>query len=128
MRSLALPLLIALSACAPDAAPPACVQMCAAAADLYGGCLDEWGAGWPDAGYADRADFLGACETWGWEMALLERDAVQGGDTAAEGTLARTCVDRRSAFQADTATCETYTGIDWQAPPWSSPAEDPGSD
>jgi hypothetical protein len=118
VRPLALPLLIALSACAPDAAPPACVQMCAAAADLYGGCLEEWGVGWSDAGYAGRGDFLGACETWGWEMALLEQDAVQAGDADAEGALARTCGERRAAFLAEDATCETYTGIDWQATPW----------
>ena len=123
-----LPLLLtALAACAPDGAPPACVRMCVKAAALYGGCLDDWGADWPAAGYADEADFIGACETWAWEMSLLEADAVERGDTGAAGSLVGTCDDRGAAFSAPDATCDAYTGTDWNARPWEPAPPDTGS-
>jgi hypothetical protein len=82
--------------------PPACAQMCQAAADLYGGCLEGWGADWSAAGYVDQADFLDACETWVWEQQLLEtRD------------LPATCADRTRRYSAPAATCEEYTEDSW---------------
>lgn len=117
-------LLLALTGCAPDPAPPACVQMCAEAAVLYGGCLEEWGAGWEAAGYADQQDFLGACETWAWQMGLLEEDAVQAGEAGAAGATLRACRTRATAFADPAATCETYTGIDWNTPPWDAAPAD----
>lgn len=118
MPRLAPLLLTVLAACASDEAPPACVEMCTAAAGLYGGCLSDWGAGWEAAGYTDEDDFLGACETWAWEMSLLEADAVARGDGGAAGALVQTCRARRDAFSAPDATCEAYTSIDWNARPW----------
>jgi len=118
MQHLTVLVLSTLAACAPDEAPPACVSMCEAAATLYGGCLTDWGANWEAAGYADERDFLGACETWAWEMSLLEGDAVEQGDPTAEGSLVRTCRERADAFSEADATCDAYTGIDWNARPW----------
>ena len=127
MRRLAPLLLTALAACASDEAPPACVSMCGAAAALYGGCLSDWGADWEAAGYVDEDDFLVACETWAWEMSLLETDASQRGAAGAAGALVRTCRARREAFAAPDATCDAYTGVDWNARPWEPEQVDTGS-
>jgi len=97
-------------ACAP--APDPCAAMCDGAASLYGGCLGEWGADWPAAGYADEADFLDACATWAFQMRALEVDAGRTGDVDAE------CAAREATFAADDATCEDYTTLDWNSPPW----------
>jgi hypothetical protein len=102
-------LLALLAACAE---PDACTPMCAAAGQLYGGCLQDWGADWEAAAYADEADFLDACDTWAWEMHQLERDAGRTGATDAA------CAEREAALTADDATCESFTGIDWHTPPW----------
>ncbi|MEC7947359.1 MAG: hypothetical protein VX265_07295 [Myxococcota bacterium] len=124
MQRIVFILCVPLSACVSDAAPPACVAMCEAAAALYGDCLTDWGADWSAAGYADEEDFLGACETWGWEMSLLEADAVDRGTEAARGSVARTCRSRRAAFADPDASCDAYTGTDWNARPWDDTAED----
>lgn len=109
--------LLLLLACAPQT-PPACEAMCASAAALYGGCLADWGADWSAAGYDDEADFLDACATWGWELAVLEQDAVKRGALEATGPAADLCALRDDAFSADDATCATYTETDWGALPW----------
>jgi hypothetical protein len=122
------PLLLLLSAgCASDEAPPACVEMCVAAAGLYGACLSDWGADWEAAGYADEDDFLGACETWAWEMSLLEIDAVERGEADASGSLVQTCEARESAFKEEDASCDAYTEVDWNARPWDPVSTGPES-
>ena len=99
-----------LPACGPDQPDP-CVPMCAAAARLYGECLDEWGAEWTDAGYRDQADFVDACDTWAWSARLLEDDA---GET---GRVDATCRTRSKAFSG--GTCDDFTAVDWSRMPWS---------
>ena len=99
-------------------APAACADMCRAAASLYGDCRADDGLDWPAAGYTDAADHQDRCETWAWEMAVLEDDAVARGDTEAEGATARVCAARRDALSADTATCSDYTDMDWNTTPW----------
>jgi hypothetical protein len=97
--------------------PDPCVQMCASAEDLYGGCLDDWDVGWTAAGYADGDDFVDTCETWSWEMRHLERDARRRG-VAERGALDQTCTARDARFSADDATCDDFTDVDWSQTPW----------
>ena len=119
-RPSPLLLLLGVSCGMPPAeAPPACAERCDAAGVLYGGCLEAWGVDWSAAGYADEAQFRNSCETWGWEMAHLEADAVEQGTLSAPGWLAQTCQDRRDAFAAEDAACSTYTDIAWNDVPWS---------
>ena len=113
---LLLPL---LTACAGTDVPAACADMCQAGAALYRDCLDDWGATWADAGYAHRGDFVEACETWSWEMGLLEEDAVARGEDHAAGATVEACSDRAAAMEAPEATCEAWTGVDWTTPPWT---------
>lgn len=103
-------MLLLLLACAE--APDPCAEMCEAAASLYGGCLSGWGADWSAAGYADEADYLDACGTWAWELRALEADAGRSGQVDA------LCAERDAQLTADDATCETYTTMDWNTPPW----------
>ncbi len=105
-------------ACDPTPEPDPCAEMCEAAAVLYGGCLRDWGAGWEAAGYDDEADFLDACNTWAWELRLLEEDAVERGVIEETGQIDGICLARRDAFTAEDATCSTYTSIDWNDVPW----------
>jgi hypothetical protein len=98
--------------------PDPCADMCMAAAELYGGCLTDWGAGWEAAGYTDEEDFLDACSTWAWELRILEQDAVDQGLIDQTGQVDATCAERQAAFVADEATCSTYTSIDWNDAPW----------
>lgn len=107
-------MLLLLLACAVEA-PPACDAMCSSAAELYGGCLEDWGVGWEAAGYADEDDFLNSCSTWAWEMQVLEEDAVERGE-AAGGEVAATCRERTALLEAEDATCKTYTELEWEAP------------
>lgn len=111
--------LLAIVACAEP--PDRCVPMCAAAMELYGGCLDAWGVDWTSAGYDDDAHFLDSCETWAWTTRLLEEDA---GET---GQIDAICSERQALF-AD-GECADFTEVDWSALPWQ-PAEsdDSGSE
>lgn len=120
-RLRAFLLLVGQVACGPAPADP-CLPMCAAAAALYGRCLDEAGADWAQAGFEDADDFTDSCETWAWEMRRLEADAVDRGHTAAQGALDAACADRDAAMRAVDATCAAYTGIDWSEPPWEGGA------
>ena len=117
-------LLLTLVACQPQT-PAACTSMCASAADLYGGCLEGWGVDWTAAGFDDEAAFVDSCETWAWEMTLLEQDAVERGEIDEGGWLAPVCRERDAAFGAPDATCDAYTSIDWNDTPWQAP-EDTG--
>ena len=110
-------MLLFLAACAVEA-PKACDPMCSSAAELYGGCLEDWGVGWEGAGYEDREDFVDACDTWAWEMHVLEEDAVDRGVASDVGAVDAACEDRDAAMRAPDATCDAYTGVDWNEPPW----------
>ena len=113
MRCVA-PILL-LSACAGVEAPAPCTLFCQSAADLYERCLDEWGLGWSEAGYEDEAAYLHSCQTWTWEQAQFEADALGQGEEV-EGRLHQSCVDNTLLFSASNATCATYTDFDWSRP------------
>jgi hypothetical protein len=110
---LSLSLSVLLSCAGP---PDPCTEMCAAAAELYGGCLTDWGVDWAAAGYADVDAFTEACETWAWEQRLLEEDAIDRGRAEAEGRTDAACEERETAFRAEDAECTAYTELDWQGP------------
>ena len=115
-RALPLGIAILLAGCG-EQDPDPCVEMCQAAADLYGGCLEGWGLDWTAAGYDDEADYLGSCETWGWEMRALEAQAIRDGDAEA-GAVDGICVERTALLSAEDAECSAYTDIDWNTAPW----------
>ena len=90
--------------------PDPCVPMCAAAAELYGGCLEGWGTDWTAAGYDDKADFLDACDTWAWTSRELEAEADKEGAVDAE------CRSRQDTLEG--GTCDDFTALDWSGVPW----------
>ncbi|HCH65195.1 MAG TPA: hypothetical protein DFR83_20490 [Deltaproteobacteria bacterium] len=104
-HSLSLFLLIGCST-----PPDPCDPMCEAAANLYGGCLEDWGAEWTSAGYDDEAHFLESCQTWAWSTRLLEADAEESGQINA------VCRERQALFTD--GTCTDFTSLDWSALPW----------
>ncbi len=93
-----------LWACAEDP----CAPMCDAAATAWGACLAERDAAWPDAGWADEADFLDGCGTWAWAQRKLARDA---GDVDVDAI----CTDRTSTISAAADPCDV-TRLDWDGP------------
>ena len=86
--------------------PEVCIDMCAAAAELYGSCLDGWGVSWVEAGFESEGSFLGSCETWSWEQSILTEDL-----SVVEGV----CSERLDQFEAgiEAGDCTAYTGVDW---------------
>lgn len=116
-----LPVLV-LGCAQPD---PSCDAMCEAAASLYGACLEDWGVSWEAAGFVDEVDFVGRCETWAWEMHLLEDAAVDRGDLDKAGIVDETCATREVALSAEDATCAAYTDIDWSTVPWDPEPDAP---
>jgi hypothetical protein len=118
-------MLLLLLACSQTEQPPACDRMCDAAAALYGGCLTDWGADWSAAGYADEEAFVGSCSTWGWQMALLQEDAIERGAWTDRRWLSETCDARAAAFSAEEASCSSYTEVEWNNVPWAP--DDTGS-
>jgi hypothetical protein len=108
-------LLLILLACAAE--PDPCPEMCRAGAALYGGCLEGWGLDWSAAGYEDEEDFLEVCETWSWEMRLLEEAA------GAAGSVDATCEQRADLFNG--GECEDFTGVDWGAFTWELDSGEP---
>ena len=106
-------LLLLLACAAHPEAPPDCAQMCGSAEALYGTCLSDWGLGWDAAGYADGQDFVASCETWVWELAVLEEEAVRQGDAGAAGRTQDFCQERFDQLSADEATCAAYTEQEW---------------
>jgi hypothetical protein len=112
-------LLLWLVGCQQAESPAACDQMCASAAALYGGCLEDWGVDWSAAGYDGEDGFSGSCETWGWEMSLLQEDAIARGVWEESGWLSSVCTERRDALSDEEATCAAYTDIEWNDIPWS---------
>ena len=109
-------LLLALLAC--DEAPDPCVDMCAQAAAVQCGCLDAWESDWSDLGYADQQDFYARCQTWSWEMRLLEADAVDRGELDQAGVVDETCRTRAEVLMAQELTCSEFSSLDWSVTPW----------
>lgn len=93
-----------LWACAEDP----CVPMCEAAGTAWGACLDRRDAAWPDAGWADEADFLDGCGTWAWTQRKLARDAK---DVDVDAI----CEERAREIPTDTDPCGV-TRLDWDGP------------
>ena len=87
-----------------------CEDMCLAAADLYGGCLQEWGEGWETAGYTCREDYIHSCNTWAWETKILATDV------GAEEVVQEVCLDRAALFES--GECSDYTSVDWNEDLW----------
>jgi hypothetical protein len=92
--------------------------MCAAATELYGGCLTDWGVEWANAGYDDEEDFRETCDTWAWQARILEAEAGRSGQIDA------TCRTRTALFT--NGTCEDFTSINWSELPWHA-SDDTGS-
>lgn len=114
-------LLLQLLGCAAE--PDPCLAMCDAAAGLYGSCLADWGVGWEAAGYVDEDDFLDGCETWAWELRILEAEAVRRDELDQAGAVDGLCEQREvalteAAADPDDLECSAYTEIDWNEPPW----------
>lgn len=104
-----------LLACGRD--PDPCVEMCAAAAPLQAACLEAGGLEWASTTYEDEQDYVERCETWAWELRLLERDAGE------RGAVDRVCDEREAALAAaledpEAPDCDVLAGIDWGEMPW----------
>ena len=110
------PILMMLAAC--GAEPDPCTPMCAAATELYGGCLASWDMEWTSAGYDDATHFTESCETWAWSSRLLEEDAGRSGE------IDTVCRERRETFED--GECEDFTRIDWSTLPWEPSGADTG--
>jgi hypothetical protein len=110
--------LLALLACASDPQPDPCEDMCAVAAAVQCGCIDSWGADWPDVGFEDQQDYFQACQTWAWEMRLLEDDAVDRGALDAPGAVDSLCRDRAQTLEKGDLGCAQFSALDWDEVPW----------
>lgn len=102
-------LLALLWACAADP----CAETCVAGERLLSGCLP-----WSDRGFSDREGFREACATWGWELHVLEDDAVQNGNSSALGVTNALCEARTEVLIRPEATCESWDAYDWNRVPW----------
>ncbi|MDG1478643.1 MAG: hypothetical protein P8R54_03590 [Myxococcota bacterium] len=100
--------------------PVSCEAMCLSAATLYGGCLTDWGVDWSAAGFDDEDAFLNSCQTWGWQMSLLQDAALEDGTHDDPGWLAATCEERDAALSAEGAACSVFTDIAWSDAPWAA--------
>ena len=109
-------LLLMLLACGRE---DPCAAMCSAATRVYGGCLTSWDATWRDAGFADERDHFHSCETWAWEMRMLEKNALRRGNITALGHVDEHCSVKESELLSETMTCDEWSAIDWEAPLWS---------
>lgn len=94
--------------------PDPCAAMCAVATETQAACLAEEGVDWTAAGYADRADYRDACDTWAWEARLLEDDAGE------DGAVDETCRTRRETLSG--GACDELAAIDWSTLPWEDAA------
>lgn len=110
------PLLALAASC--SSPPDPCTPMCAAATELYGGCLESWGVEWTSAGYDDAAHFEESCETWAWTTRLLEEEAGRSGEIDA------LCQERRKLFED--GECDDFTDINWSELPWQPAGHDTG--
>ncbi len=103
-----VPVFVWLAGCASAADP--CVPMCAQAAEVYASCLEEWDTDWAATGFQDADDFSAGCETWTWELRVLDEDV--GGDGA---SVDRMCTTRRASLS--TLTCDEWTELAWDDSP-----------
>lgn len=114
--------LLLVTACGQEQVPEVCGDMCVSATLLYGACVQDWGASFEDAGYSSAQGFLESCDTWAWQRALFEEEALSEGALNAAGWLADTCEQGLSLFDAPDAVCSDYFGFDWLAVPSTSEA------
>ena len=95
-----------------------CAAMCSAATRVFGGCLATWEAEWSDAGFSDERDHFHSCETWVWEMRLLENNAKKQGQIKNLGHVDGHCVDMETSLLSADMTCTAWSAIDWEEYPW----------
>ena len=107
-----------LLGCVTATTPPACDDLCALAAARQETCLEDGGLDWSAMGYTDASDFDASCQTWLWELSLLEADATKQGDASAAGALRGTCIDWMAMLQDDRSTCAEVMELDWNTLPW----------
>ena len=88
----------------PTASTP-CTRMCAAATDLYAGCLEDWGLDWSSAGFEDARGHRESCEVWAWQTT-----EIHGADT-----IDAICDERAALFH--NGACDDYASIDWNDAP-----------
>ncbi len=98
--------------------PDPCADMCSASAQVYGACLESWGASWEAAGYSDARDYFHSCETWAWELRLLEKQAKRDGEVPQTGRVDKVCRTRAEELRNSETQCETWESIDWESLPW----------
>jgi len=105
-----------LSSCS---TPEICDDMCKVAADMQESCISEWTAQWTDIGYTGKSDYKHACETWAWEMHLLEGDAQKAGNQSASDATEEICLERLEWLQSESLDCDAWQSIDWNGTPWN---------
>ena len=98
--------------------PDPCAEMCSASTQVYGACLEEWGADWQAAGHEDARDYFHTCETWAWELRLLERDAKRSGDIDELGHVDQVCQSHDASLRTAEDPCQTWSNFDWNDLPW----------
>lgn len=107
-----IPILLA-TACGQERVPPVCADMCVSATILYGACLNDWGVSFEEAGYTSAAGFRDSCDTWAWERAYFEADALKEGELDEPGWLEATCTGGLQLFDAPETECADYLAYDW---------------
>ena len=93
--------------------PPVCATTCATLLEAQQSCLDDLELEWTDLGHESPESFAHSCETWSWELAVLERDAVRRGE-ATKGAAADHCAERTA--ELGDASCIDLQRLDWRVP------------
>ena len=110
-------LLYTFLSCSED--PQPCEDFCKASASLYDYCLTEGGASWENSQWQSEESYLQSCQTWEWEMLMLEEDALSRGELS-EPFLSDYCTEQEKKFRSDSALCTDFTELDWSRPPWKN--------
>jgi len=95
-----------------------CAAMCSASTRVYGACLEQWEASWEAAGHADARAYFHSCETWAWEMRLLERHAKKEGQSQHTGAVDSVCQQHEADLLESSDPCATWVDFDWENQPW----------
>ena len=115
MTQLLSIVLYALLSCSDQ--PQPCAGFCQASSKLYDQCLRDGGASWEDSQWNSQEGYLHSCQTWQWEMLLLEEDALNR-DELSEPFLQDYCQEKEQLFLAEEATCTDFSDLNWSSPPW----------
>ena len=98
-------------------AEPSCLELCEQTATAYDSCLQQQDLDWQATDYSGRDDFIGRCETWAWELSMLERDALKRGEI--EQPQVDGACQERNVVMAESEPCDAVTTA-WSAVPWDS--------